>query len=65
MSDGPVDPTTTEAWTRLTALAEGLRPDLRAWFADDPGRVERFTFTAADLLLIRRGMTRCSTIVEE
>jgi glucose-6-phosphate isomerase len=49
VSEGPVDPTTTEAWTRLTALAEGFRPDLRGWFADDPGRVDRFTFTAADL----------------
>ncbi|MEZ5094157.1 MAG: glucose-6-phosphate isomerase [Nocardioides sp.] len=30
-------------------LAEDFRPDLRAWFADDPGRVDRLTFTAADL----------------
>ncbi len=49
MSEGPVDPTSTGAWSRLTALAQGFQPDLRAWFADDPGRVERFTFTAGDL----------------
>ncbi len=45
----PVDPTTTAAWARLTELAAGFSPDLRAWFADDPGRVERLTLTAADL----------------
>ena len=45
----PVDPTTTAAWTRLTELATGFSPDLRAWFEDDPGRVERLTLTAADL----------------
>lgn len=45
----PVDPTSTAAWTTLAGLAADLTPDLRAWFADDPGRVERFTFSAADL----------------
>lgn len=49
MSDAPVDPASTAAWARLSALAEGFAPDLRAWFADDPGRVERLTFTAGDL----------------
>ncbi len=49
MSDGPVDPTTTEAWARLTALADGFAPDLRAWFDADPGRVDRLGFEAADL----------------
>jgi len=49
VSEAPVDPTSTGAWSRLTALAQGFEPDLRAWFADDLGRVERFTFTAADL----------------
>jgi glucose-6-phosphate isomerase len=49
MTGGPVDPTTTAAWSRLTELADGFSPDLRAWFADDPGRVERLTLTAADL----------------
>ena len=45
----PVDPTSTAAWTKLAGLAADLNPDLRAWFASDPGRVERFTFSAADL----------------
>ncbi|MFC7625387.1 glucose-6-phosphate isomerase [Microlunatus sp. GCM10028923] len=45
----PVDPTRTEAWRTLSGLAESLRPDLRAWFADDPGRAERLTFEAAEL----------------
>ncbi|WP_148613124.1 glucose-6-phosphate isomerase [Nocardioides rubriscoriae] len=45
----PVDATTTDAWGRLRALADGFAPDLRAWFDADPGRVDRLTFTAADL----------------
>ncbi len=49
MTDSPVDATATPAWERLTALADGFDPDLRRWFADDPGRVERLTFDAADL----------------
>ncbi|WP_151082405.1 glucose-6-phosphate isomerase [Nocardioides cynanchi] len=49
MTEGAVDPASTAAWSRLTTLAEGFEPDLRAWFADDPGRVERLSFTAADL----------------
>ena len=51
MSEAPVDPTSTGAGSRLSALAQGFEPDLRAWFADDPGRVERLTFTAGDLLV--------------
>jgi glucose-6-phosphate isomerase len=47
----PVDPTTTAPWARLTELAGDWKPDLRAWFADDPGRVERLSFTAGDLLV--------------
>jgi len=49
VSATPVDPTQTEAWKRLTSLADGFAPDLRGWFAADPGRAERLTFTAADL----------------
>jgi len=45
----PVDPTTTAAWATLSDLAAGFSPDLRAWFAADPDRVERLTFTAGDL----------------
>jgi glucose-6-phosphate isomerase len=44
-----MDPTTTRAWARLTGLAAAGTPDLRRAFAADPGRVERLTFTAADL----------------
>jgi glucose-6-phosphate isomerase len=46
---GPVDPSSTGAWARLGALAAEFEPDLRGWFEADPGRVERLTFTAADL----------------
>jgi glucose-6-phosphate isomerase len=45
----PVDPTTTPAWSRLTALCESLEPDLRGWFAADPSRAKSFTFSAGDL----------------
>jgi glucose-6-phosphate isomerase len=45
----PVDPTTTAAWARLDELARGFAPDLRAWFADDPGRATRYAYEAADL----------------
>ncbi len=46
---GPVDPTTTSAWAELTRLRGELTPDLRGWFADDPGRAESLSFTAGDL----------------
>ncbi len=49
MTDAPVDPTSTAAWARLTALAADFTPDLRAWFAQDPGRVDRLTYDAGDL----------------
>jgi len=45
----PVDPTTAGAWARLTDLEASFAPDLRSWFADDPGRADRLTFEAADL----------------
>src|SRR6476661_2420536 len=48
MSD-PVDPTTTPAWAELTELKAALEPDLRGWFAADPGRVAGLTLAAADL----------------
>jgi glucose-6-phosphate isomerase len=47
----PVDPTTTPAWARLTALYESLQPDLRGWFAADSSRAKSFTFQAGDLLV--------------
>ncbi len=49
MTEAPRDPATTEAWARLQELADGLDPDLRAWFAEDPDRVERLTHDAGDL----------------
>ena len=45
----PIDATTTAAWAELTAHRNVFTPDLRRWFADDPGRVERLTFDLADL----------------
>ena len=45
----PVDPTSTPAWATLTDLHARLRPDLRAWFAADPSRVESLSHTAGDL----------------
>lgn len=45
----PIDPTTTSAWAQLAAHRDGFTPDLRAWFAADANRVERFSFTLADL----------------
>ena len=47
----PIDPTTTPAWSALTALHESLDPDLRAWFAEDPGRAERFSYEVGDLFV--------------
>jgi len=46
---GPVDPTSTTSWARLSELETNFAPDLRAWFDADPGRADRFTFNAADL----------------
>ncbi len=45
----PVDPTTTAAWAELATLKQNLNPDLRGWFAADPGRAQRMTLRAADL----------------
>ena len=45
----PIDATATSAWNDLTALRDGFAPDLRAWFAEDPDRVQRLSFTLADL----------------
>ncbi|MBD7980736.1 glucose-6-phosphate isomerase [Oerskovia merdavium] len=48
-STPPIDATTTPSWADLTAHQAALNPDLRAWFAQDPGRAARLTFDAADL----------------
>ena len=47
--ESPIDATLTPAWADLGHLADGFAPDMRRWFADDPGRADRFTFTAGDL----------------
>ena len=49
--NAPVDATTTNAWATLQGLHDALTPDLRAWFANDPGRAERFSLTAGDLFV--------------
>jgi glucose-6-phosphate isomerase len=48
-ASAPVDPTSTNAWTTLTSIADGFSPDLRGWFAAEPGRADRYTLQAADL----------------
>lgn len=48
-STPPIDATTTPSWADLTAHQAALSPDLRTWFAQDPGRAGRLTFDAADL----------------
>ena len=47
----PIDATSTSAWARLDALHSSLNPDLRAWFAADPQRAERFSLTMGDLFV--------------
>jgi len=45
----PIDATTTTAWAALTAHQATLEPDLRGWFAADPGRAPRLTRSVGDL----------------
>ncbi|WP_322919341.1 glucose-6-phosphate isomerase [Nocardioides renjunii] len=47
MTEGPVDPTTTDAWSRLTGLAQAPRADLRD--ALTTSWVEQQSLDAADL----------------
>lgn len=49
MTRPPIDPTATTAWRELTAHHAALVPDLRGWFAADPGRAARLTHTVGDL----------------
>jgi glucose-6-phosphate isomerase len=61
----PVDPTTTEAWDTLRALADGFTPSLRAWFAEDPERAAALTFTAADLYVdLSKGLVTQPVLTE-
>ena len=53
MSDAPVDPTTTHAWSRLAALADGFAPDQTlfapAYVATDTELAEMIDRLAATL----------------
>ena len=44
-----IDPTTTSAWSALSAHHKALTPNLREWFATDPARAEKLSFTADEL----------------
>ena len=44
-----IDPTTTSAWSALSAHHKSLTPNLREWFAADPERAQKFSFTADEL----------------
>ncbi|MDR0416817.1 MAG: glucose-6-phosphate isomerase [Propionibacteriaceae bacterium] len=46
-----VDATATPAWAALRRLAATEKLDLRRCFADDPGRAERLTLAAGDLVV--------------
>ncbi|MDQ4214853.1 glucose-6-phosphate isomerase [Microbacterium capsulatum] len=48
-SAAPIDATTTQAWAELTAHHIVFAPDLRTWFAEDPGRADRLSLPLADL----------------
>ena len=41
-----IDPTTTSAWSALSAHHKSLTPNLREWFAADPERAQKLSFTA-------------------
>ncbi|ABS02951.1 glucose-6-phosphate isomerase [Kineococcus radiotolerans] len=49
MNAGPVDPTTTAAWSSLSEHRSATTPDLRGWFAADPARARDLTLDVADL----------------
>ncbi len=49
MNATPIDATQTAAWSSLAAHRDALEPDLRGWFATDPERAARLSFTAGDL----------------
>ena len=64
MGDIPaIDPTKAPAWDTLDQLAEEFDPDLRKFFADDPGRAERFTLEAGDLHVDLSKNLVCPTLV--
>ena len=45
----PIDATSTPAWGRIGEIRDRLNVDFRKWFANDPQRTEKLSFTAADL----------------
>ncbi len=47
--NSPVDATATPAWAELDAHRNAFIPDLRGWFAADPGRADRLSLPLADL----------------
>lgn len=46
-----VDPTKTNAWSKLADLAKDFRVDLRESFKNDPDRVQRYSYSMADLYI--------------
>lgn len=44
-----IDPTTASAWSALSAHHKSLTPNLREWFAADPERAQKLSFTADEL----------------
>ena len=44
-----IDPTTTSSWSALSAHHKSLTPNLREWFAADPERAQKLSFTADEL----------------
>ncbi|WP_182050389.1 glucose-6-phosphate isomerase [Changpingibacter yushuensis] len=47
----PVDATRTASWRKLETLSADFTPDFRAAFDNDPGRAEKFSYTAGDLFI--------------
>jgi len=39
------------AWLKLIQLTDDFSPDLKAWFANDPSRAERWTLSVGDLMI--------------
>ena len=47
--NAPIDPTSTSAWSELSAHKQTFTPDLRGWFAADASRVERMSLPVGNL----------------
>ncbi len=46
-----VDATNTPAWQRLSVLSADLNVDFRQWFAQDPQRAAKYSYSAGDLFV--------------